>query len=288
MSVTNIQLEDCEIGDYGSCETRGIYTYLNFEEDIAEIEMGANTGSRLEIVPILVGHLVKYIKTDGLMQWLQIQETNPLTNLTFPVEELKYLWERINAWQVYGQWEPSLERMGKIVDKLKKGSLTRQDQYIIRVYSGPTTFADHFKRLGEEIDDEEMGRLEMQAATRFLESDAVLEGTWILRHSSLNRLFIGQPGSVCGDDQRELRKRMGITFYALSFKRDGKIFHKLFVHRLGIGWAFTFGQSSFTPGMITWTEMDVGGWSPWFFDMLDNMINYYGLRFGGNQAGYFD
>ncbi len=210
--------------------------------------------------------------TKGLYQWTLISPTNPVTREKLSPETLKYIEKRYLAHTQYPDGEVNNEEKEKLLESYikSKDKLSEIELRMCYCQLDIYDFAQHFRDFVIKDQSEEDER---KCASAILETSE--DGTWLLRHSSLNR-------SIEGCHEK------GLRYYVISMKRSGKIEHILMIHQLGKGWA--------KAGIVEGVKIEeisnenqikvFNGWYPWFLLLLDKNLQEYGLNFNDVNNHY--
>jgi hypothetical protein len=201
--------------------------------------------------------------------------THPLTRREFKPEEINYFKFYIECNSLYNGIRVTSEEKSKLMNWFGNyidgcyHNLPEEDisKSLIKIRNFITIddFQSHFK----EFDPTDSRSISYERELAEVSLSAKGIGSWLLRHSSKARI----------GDKNEIQKmsNLGITYYALSYKRiDKTIDHLLICHQFGHGWKEH--EYTSTRGI---------SWQPCFIDLIGTMLRMIGVKFNNKIGNYY-
>lgn len=178
--------------------------------------------------------MIHYWDTEYIYKWLNESFTHPLTRRVLSFEEIEYIRFKYNAYTEEqrhlqcpsGNTEDFIDKkIEELFNCNHKNSCLLLTNIFYRCILTIYHLAKHFKEY-EQLDSPDSEKFERMQAEKELQKEQ--NGSWLVRRSSYNR--------PTKDNCKEINKRLHLVFYAMSYKENGEIKHRLLVHRPGYGW----------------------------------------------------
>lgn len=218
----------------------------------------------------LINFNAKCFTTTGNMDMNQnmIMSRNPLIANTRSVVQIEKIQDDNKLMFLKNNYKLYIKNR---VDGKSYDYLLNKDPYLVNLvkcYMTITDFQDHFKYY-DHNNDQNM-KYERTMATQALTNSR--RGSWLLRHSSLNRITSEQ--TPLDEEEIDRRYRLGIKYYALSYlDYNRNIRHGLLRYEASKGWRVG-------------NETDEGTWFTNFLEALETFLQRHNLDFSSRIGDY--
>jgi hypothetical protein len=210
---------------------------------------------------------LRFLKTDQLYK---VFTNNLYTEHTFDSAEKKFIKHYYNCL--------CFERKWGNIDQYNTYTLfmSNPQKYLFtgQAILSPSNFHEHFEHF--ESNDKNI-KYERARATTYLEN--ARSGTWLIRHSSLNR----------SRNFQYLIEKWELEYYAITFKiEDEAPKHALFMYRPGWGWTW-ISNVDYKQGQVhpIWDKCPEK-WFVCFVDLLLFMLEKLGLNLQSKTNSYME
>lgn len=219
---------------------------------------------------------IHFWKTGPLYNWIQYNQTHPLTRRQLKKYELKYIKHYFECLKYEESNTIEESYIKDVYDRYIKqnGNVDAFLKFEARALLNLQDFAEHFKNYKQ---DKQLLQYERKQAEK--ELGKKIPGSWLIRNSSFNR----QNDKL----KSELLKKLGIKFYALSFvDQSHEIKHMLFSHFPGRGWAISGNNVIFEGKTVKPSPNET--YFVCFCDMLSYILQKHQLKFSMVKNNYFN